>query len=620
MTPTTDDLRTTLRAMADEHPPPAPSDLLAELRAERSARRTRRGWIGAAGVAAAAAVAVAATQAWPEPTATAPADDPGVASTSWELVDGDPPEYADGLHLLESAVVDASDEVLLPSTESDTQRYAVLWCDTGPAIDDPAIAEPRLVVQAGADRGEFDLPCRAADGADATASPVPLPPTGEEWSATWEGDLPSRADITLGIYEEVAHADYPFPGWPDPLQSAPEPGEGAVTLNEETPLSPQPVSSGQEGTVMVASTIAGAVSEDSTIELWTSVPGRIQVWIDGDLVTDDGDDLQAWESADPALRGGAFSAFTAGQRLTLPVPPEIVDRGEPIRVTARASHAQPWRVSLTGADGAQPAQAGIAPLDPDAVPDGVDEWYGGLHRLAAWELPTDGTVSPLELPEQVQGETVTWLVACPGVEPSEIGMATVTVDSGPRLERGCGDLEVALLNLGRSDDGTPLTAGSQVRVGLPAHSGDSAGVVAAYVPVSFAEFEHEGARAADEIISEEAVLRGEPEVVASLTLDDLSAGRATVAVPGGASIVRATSEGVGRVRVSHEGRPVTDDVGSSARPAWDGWWTAWTDQPSTRLLSTDLEQRVSSGDELLVEVEGYQGGSLTLELLARADD
>lgn len=622
MAPTTEDLRATLRVMADEHPPPAPADLLDALRAERRARRARTGWIAAAGVAAAAVAAVVATQAWPEPTATDPArdGDRGVASTTWELADGQPPEYADGLHLLETVELASSGPVSLPSPPSGTQRYAVLWCETGPAIDDPAIQPPVLVLD-DVDVTAACLPAeRTPDAAE--VDPAALPPTGEAWAASWEGDLPEGAEAVLGIYEESTVSDYPFPGWPEPLPTAPEVGDGEVSLTQDSPLSPQPVTTG-EGALMVASTVVAAPGEDSTVELWTSVPGRMQVWVDGELLTDDGDDPQAWASADPALRDGAFSAFTAGQRLSIPLPAELTARREPVRISAGTAHGQPWQVRVTDVAGPAPAEAAVAPLDSGAVPDGVDEWFGGMRRLAAWQLPAGGTVAELELPEEVHGEAVTWLAACPGVEPGAGGMATITVDADDRLERGCGDPENALVGVALQQDGTELTATSRVRVGLPAQDDGSSGVVAAYVPVSYEEFEHEGARPVSELLSAEAVLRAEPEVVATLTLDDLDdEGRARLQVPEGASLLRATSTGVGRLRVTADGADgspldTTSRLMSVRRD--DGWWTAWSDQETTQLVAAFLERRVEPGDELQIRVEGYDGGSLTLEVLAPAD-
>ncbi|ANS78525.1 hypothetical protein SGUI_1129 [Serinicoccus hydrothermalis] len=496
----------------------------------------------------------------------------------------------------------------------------MLWCDTGPALDDPAVTPPGLTLDVG-EGGLLPVPCRSSDGSGEGAPPVALPPSEDGWQAAWEGDLPADGDAVLGIYEEAAHADYPFPGWPDPLPQAPDVADGEVSLDQDTPLTGQQIS-GQEVTVMVTSTVAANLDEDSTVELWTSVPGRIQVWLDGTLLTDDGDDLQEWQVADPALRDGSFSAFTAGQRLTLAVPPELAQRGEPVRVSAGANHGQPWQVRVTGADGPRGAVDAVAPVSPDALPDALVEWSGGMHRLAAWELPTDGTVAELELPEAVRGEPVTWVVACPGVDPSPIGMATITVDDGPRLERACADPEYGFGFVGTQVDLSEVPEGSSVRVGLPSLDEVDTGLVAAYAPVPFEDFDHAAGATSEWAFSAEAILRAEPEVVATLTLADLDAdGVATLAVPEGASILRATSEGVGRLEVSHEERSLLDPgvVSASAREAGEQWWTAWTDQPSTQLVATHLERSVSSGDELRIEVEGYEGGSLTLELLAPAD-
>ncbi|WP_151524623.1 hypothetical protein [Serinicoccus kebangsaanensis] len=618
MTPTTEDLRTTLQAMADAHPAPAPADLLDELRAERTARRTRRGWLAAAGVAAAAVAAVTLTQVWPDPTATGPADEPTGVEPGWELTDGEAPEFSGGLHLLDSTPLDTSGPATVPATGSDAQRYALLWCDTGPALEDPAVDRPGLELDpAGAQT--VSIPCLPRDGIPEDVSPVALPPSDQGWEATWQGDLPAAADAVLGIYEEAEHADYPFPGWPDPPLTAPEPGADEVSIDASMPLSAQPVQAGFEGSMMAHATDV-TLGPDSEIELWTGVPGRIRVWVDGVLVTDDGDDR--WSAADPGLRGGAWTAFEAGARHTLSLPEEVGGEGRTVRVSALASHDAAWQVRVTGADGPQPAEAAVPPLDPAAVPDGVPEWSGGMHRLGVWELPTDGTVAELELPRSVQGQEVTWLPFCPGAEPATLGMATITVGDDPRPERGCADPELGFGFVGNQLDLSEVPEGSSVRVGLPSVIEQETGLVAAYGPVAFEDFDHAAAVSRDWAFSAESVLRAEPEVVARLSLADLDAdGSATLVVPAGASILRATSEGVGRVHVWHEGRTVLDPnaLSASARLAGEQWWTAWTDDPSTQLVGTHLERTVSAGDELEITVEGYEDGSLTLELLARAD-
>ncbi|TQM96118.1 hypothetical protein FB476_0978 [Ornithinimicrobium humiphilum] len=80
MAPTTEDLRSVLRGMADDQPAPAPRDLLADLRAERSRRRRHRAALAGAAAVAAVVVGVSGMQLLGGDEAPPPAD--GTGSTT----------------------------------------------------------------------------------------------------------------------------------------------------------------------------------------------------------------------------------------------------------------------------------------------------------------------------------------------------------------------------------------------------------------------------------------------------------------------------------------------------------------------------------------------------------
>lgn len=615
MAPTIEDLRSTLQQMAQDQPAPAPQDLLAELRGTRAARRRRAGWIAAGGVAAAAAGVLVVGQAWPEQTAVGPAGDTLGTEQEWTLTDGAPPEVAGGLTLLESVELEDADEVTVLSPDGGAQRYAVLWCDTGP-VDDPAIQAPRLRLP------EIDVtvPCLSDDGAPDQVSPVPLPPTDQPWAGTWEGDLPEGSSAVLGVYAEADWSGYPFAGWPDPPLTAPAPEDGAVVID---PDSAQRVVSGlEDGPVGVAPQVRAAdvtVGENSSVQVWTGMPGRLQVWVDGTLITDDGDSTEAWREAHPALRDGDLVSFTAGQRVEIPLPGDLTEVGSTVQVSVLAPQALSWQVAVTDVPGSGAGTEALAPVDDvDDLPDR----YAGMRRVATWQVPSGSGESVLELPASLRGETPTWVFRCPDTDAVTAGTAILRV-GGERIERACVHGEPALTALEapqRDDVDIPLDGDPTVRVGLPLGPDVEDGTIAAYLPVPFSEFDQATATALPSEVSAEQFREVPAEVVATVTEADLEDGRATFTLPPGSRDVVVTTTGVGRLQLLADGENVLDAPARNAPEADADWWSAWSAQETSRVLTTRIERSAAPGAEMELVVEGYPEGSLTLEVLAPAQE
>lgn len=624
MAPNTQDLRLALHEAADEHPPPAPSDLLAGLRRERGRRRRRTALAAVAGsVAVAAAGTALLVQLQDRPAADShPAQD-GTGSPSergWVLEDGEAPVQADGLLLLDGLEVPYSSPgaLELPDASGDVQRYAVLWCQIGP--DDPAVAQPALELST-ADGTAVEVPCLPVDEdrTPARVAPVSLPP-GEDLSvdAGWTGDVPARGDAVLGIYEEAAWQAYDFPGWPEPALPPPVHGAGTVLLGPEGAGA---LVDGLHHADARSTTVT--LTSRTTLELWRGLPGRLEVDVDGVRVTDDGDldparGTDAWKAADPELRDGAWTAFTAGQTRSLALPDELLPapgetRTATVTVVPRVG-ADRWQVAVLGtADG---ANRGVAPSD---VPTKLPEWHAGLRLAATWQVPAAGTAPTLTVPEGLTGKDVSWAVLCPGGDdvPADapvgsVPTAVVTVD-GRRTEFTCATeqsgTDLALLNLQDGLTGTSVGQDPTVTVALEASTSGTPGVVAAYVPVPFEEFDF-GAAIPPVEVDTEAAVQGGVEVVGTLRPEDLADdGTAELELTARTVALRLTTQGVGRVRLTVDGEPLEG--------LDDGWWTSWTDARVSVTPPELLHRLARPGKTLQVRVEGYEPGEVQVELLAR---
>ncbi|GGK66334.1 hypothetical protein [Ornithinimicrobium pekingense] len=625
MTPTTrtvEDLRRTLHETADSHPAPSPTDLLRDLREERSRRRQAGASRGAVAAAAAVVVGAAGMQllTGDDPTPAPPAEGTGSAvERGWVLDDGTPPEQADGLLLLETVPVPygGADDLTLPgpggATSDGSQRFAVLWCEVGP--DDSAITPPSLRLRTPAGP-TVEVPCLPEDDpSQVTVTPVPLPPGEVTLAPTWRGDVPGDGEAVLGIYREASSAEYDFPGWPDPPLTPPAHGPDAVVLD--------PGSAAGDGTVHGGARAATVtLTSDSSLELWRGVPGGLQVDVDGVRVTDDGDSGavggDAWQEADPELRDGVWDAFTAGQRRTLALPEEVLPgpgetRTVTVTVVPRAGE-QHWQVAVL-ATGSEPAA--VAPTAPSTgATSEMPQWYAGHRLVATWQVPRTGVANRLELPDELgqDGAEATWALRCPGVarDGGVVATGRVTVDE-ETLERVCSArTQEALYPVAEAAgyDGTVVTPGSEVRVAVPADPEGGIALVAAYVPVPFEEFDFEAAAEAPQGWDPLAAVRGEVTVGHRLDPAGLTDGTVTeVTLPPDTVGVRLTTEGVGRVRLLVDGSPAE---------GWgvdqDGWWTSWTDDRVTS-VPVAWVQAPSDGGELTLEVDGYPGGAVEAEVL-----
>ena len=617
MTPTTDHLRSTLRHLADEHPAPAPADLLSALRAERKARRFRTAVATVAGIAATAVGALAIGLAWPEPSAVAPAGDLLVPEQEWELTDGAPPQVAAGLKLVQTVDLEGAGQSSIVLPESETQRYAVLWCDTGSAIDDPAIQDPTLRLTP----SEVTVPCLSSGDTPMSVAPAPLPPARQEGEAVWEGDLPTGSSAILGIYEEASQSGYPYPGWPDPPLEAPTPPADSVVIDLGT--AQRPVSDLQ-GTPpgsapSLVRTATASLSESSTIQLWAGMPGWMQVWVDGVLITDDDDSSENWQNAHPALREGRFTVFTAGQSVELAVPDGVAAAGQSVEVSVLAPQSLTWQVTVTDAADAGPGRTAVPPT---ADAGNLPEWFDGMRRTSTWPVPADGNTVELEVPPALRGQTPTWVVVCPdapGTAPAYQGLATFS-SGGERTELGC-VLDPAAMQALKIYQHAIRVGEAPVQVSLPATAGTATGQVAAYLPVPFDDFDHEAAQPLPSTVSAQTQFReGPAEVLATLTNADLVEGKASLTLPEGTRDVVVTTTGVGRLQLLVDGESILDDSARNAPQEGEDWWSAWSDQETSRVLATRVETTTNTGDEIQVRVEGYEPGALTLEFLGVRED
>ncbi len=163
------------------------------------------------------------------------------AARGWVLNDGELPQQADGLILLEKDDVpyDAPDTIT-PAAHGEgsaAQRYAVLWCD--PAPRDPAITAPVLRLSTPA--GATQLPCTSTDNLAAPVVPVPLPDGPHVLAqASWAGDVPRRGSAVLGVYREATWQEYEFAPVRPGTYAPPQASDDAVVMAQAVPAAPYP--------------------------------------------------------------------------------------------------------------------------------------------------------------------------------------------------------------------------------------------------------------------------------------------------------------------------------------------------------------------------------------------
>ena len=89
----------------------------------------------------------------------------------------------------------------------------------------------------------------------------------------------------------------------------------------------------------------------------------------------------------------------------------------------------------------------------------------------------------------------------------------------------------------------------------------------------------------------------------TVTQDDLVDGRAALTMTPRAQALTFTTEGVGRVRITIEGRSTLIDQISR-----DGWWTAWSDARTTQLVTGNLAHALKTPvSVMLAEAEATPG-------------
>ncbi|QFG69988.1 hypothetical protein [Ornithinimicrobium pratense] len=550
--------------------------------------------------------------------------------------DGDPPRSVNGVHLRETVTLDKGRRdtlVSLPTApEFAFAAFGVLWCDMPPTEDD------HLKVPAGTlrvDGVEITLPCAGREGSPPVTQVVALPPSGQGMLEL-SGDMPGDGVATLGVYQETESHLIPMPR--GDLTEGPPVDDGAVELD---------LSEGGPGMHHNWRAVQSfSVGHGSTIRVWAGRTGGIAVNVDGVPATDDGDvaavmalleaqleepsdaaqvmmpeprDYADWSTQQADVRDGRWLVPAPDAVRTFTLPSQLTPgAGERRTVTVEVvtenvdDHLQ---VVVTDA---LPAAVDTAPVVALATPD-APLFVTGHRMVGQWEVPADGHVRELTLDDSgpLPEETVILAVR----EPDPTGWSSW---GEGRLSRG-GEavpfwpqraLAGALLELRRPEFAQLPPGPGPLTVAVPAAVGHPATSILAYTPVPYEEFDFSAA-----VVPADIWPAGSPptdphsqshmvgyETVTTIGPQDLQDGQVTVSVePGGEVAVQATTEGKGRIRFLVDGQPA-DGLWAS-----DGWWSSWTVQPVTSVVSVAHFLTPRSTIELTVVVEDYEDFSLQVQ-------
>lgn len=335
MSPTIEDLRTTLDDVADSYTAPDPHTVLAGAHARSGQLGRRRRTTGRWAAAAAAVVVIGgAGLLLTDPAGNtqgevAPAEPDESYTEGYGIVDGElQPHTADGLRLVDE--VDLADEANAQlEVDSSSQLYAVAVCPS----DVAGRSQPAVTILTRT--WTVEVTC-ADESSDSPTLPVTSLPTEAPESDGVYGV--QRTDdvgpVSVAFYAEEEWADYPFP--------ATEPASFTFTMELDQ-------------------------------------PGQLLVAIDGVALTNDGETVggsqqpaaEPWRIVNPALREGYLHSYGFPAQRSVNLNAQIlaeegidVSDGEvTVSVHARGFvDDSAWRVVIGGTGGGEVGTP--APLEP----------------------------------------------------------------------------------------------------------------------------------------------------------------------------------------------------------------------------------------------------------------
>ncbi|QDO89383.1 hypothetical protein FNH13_14455 [Ornithinimicrobium ciconiae] len=633
---TISDLRRSLEQTAHHHDAPDPGELLRGVQDNIAAERGAGGRTSRL-VAAAAAVALVAGGGWALSQGLGSEEETSVIQPAgpWQLVDGAPPEYAEGLALVETVTLSA-DYGVMSFMEADGQNFAVAWCDVAPEV----ASELRMPLGNPAGEGPT-LTCAGVERNSPT-EPVAVPPPMTEGGLGAhligpDGAQPSnlaRGDtVVIGLYREASTSEYPYPGQSD----IPEAPSHDVVLDPTSPRTNQAelAELTQEGVMLPAVRAESRVG--TTLTTWAGEPGRLLVAVNGTVITNDGEQLTQptaagpWQDADPDLRGGYWHTWTAGTSTRefdlsptgLAAHGIQIAEGEAVEIVAFGAFPRDaWQVGIDLPEGSE-----IADVREIGPTEQLPEYAYGLRLVSASEVPADGATHLIEL-DAVDPSQVLWVPACterlPGIEVTIGTRVTQCHDTGGwvlavqapelasdapvevRVSAGSSPMHLGAY-LPQDWEGYPFTES-----GTPLTGDGGFGVVLGEQPV-------DGARPADLLHS--TMPTAVYHEVATVSSDDLdSTGRGEVTVPSSTDLsIWVATSGPARVKLEIDGVPVEQALDGRLWPAYpllrDGWLSGWT----TGDFGTELRfDRAPAGHAdrdnptVTVQVEAQEGAEVDL--------
>ncbi|USQ78996.1 hypothetical protein NF556_15390 [Ornithinimicrobium faecis] len=649
---TTTDLRRSLEETAQHYDAPDPHTLLRGVREDIATGRDRgKGRL----VAAAAAVALVAGGGWALTQGLGSDEETGTmqpADEAWELVNGAPPEYADGLALVDTVELGATEDgaVVLEPEPVVGPSFAVAWCHGEP--DDPP--EPAALV--GPEDGEEVVPlhCTTQDGQQG-GLPEPLPDLAEgvDFGVHRAHDL-STQDVTVGIYREATVSEFPYPD----QQDVPEAPEHDVMIDASSPLVERaiPATPLEEGSTGGSSGPLGhnalpgasvASHEGTTLTTWAGEPGRLLVEVNGTVITNDGEGLSQpatpgpWQDADPDLRGGYWHTWHAGATTReFDLSPAAlaqhgiqVSEGESVTVTAHAAFPRDaWQVGIDQPEGVSEA-ADLTTVDPTEV---LPAFAYGYEQVTAVSVPADGVPHTVEVGDVDPTELV-WVAQCPeSATMTQVQVGSQTTECSAGLE----------WLLAVQDAGLVTGELPEVRVA----AGAEPVIVAAYAPRVWEDYPFE--ESTDPLAASETVAMvapppvdgaAPPELagshgptavyreVATVSTEDLDAdGRAEVTVPSSTDLsIWLETTGASRLQLEIDGTPIDQLLPTPDQPVMpgtlqahqllvrDGWYSTWTTGTSGHELRLDgANSQTGEGERdeptVTIEVEAADGAEVDL--------
>ncbi len=663
------ELSAPLRDVAESYAPPTTTILRRAVADQqpRERHRKRTGWALVGGLAAVSVATLLLSNQPPEGLSerVEPARLDADYTSDYGLVDGRPRPFVDGLKLEKTEVIDYSRGAAMiagPDVDPETQLYAVAYCDLpGNAMDVIAIVNA-ITIEPVPDRAEseiVELSCLDRT-ADRRSSPLaePLPRGTEQFAVSLPGVWSGTGALYLAFYSEADWSRYPFPAFEAAAAPQEIPAFGQV-IDANTPLGDAEDLEWlrDDGAAnAVVHTVEVDVATALQISALTDEPGQLLVALDGVVITNDGEELLTlgegvpgpWKQADPALRQGFWRGYAAsgfheqldsGQLSELGV--DITDDKVKVSVLPRGFNGDGWQV-IVSSDVAQEANGRqlLAPGYAATLP----EFAHGLKRVGAYSVPTDGQPHQAPLPVERAGE-LTWIGACdlettPSIRtvalrsPTRYGLipcasyrnewaAPLTPDvPGPSISADAEPPDVITLTAPATDEPESLTIGAYREVAFedfPFATGDQPSTA----PLNLRPVPDEGDVIGLGLVGDGARWASLDQITET-DLDE--AGRASLEVPAhDHALVRVFTSGKGRIRVSTAGpeaAPLNGNfedpsvLGRVASPLMyrDGWWTSWTSEPTRWTIPIPAGSEDRQGG-LTVEVDGYDAGSVELELL-----